>query len=58
MQITGQCHCGAITFKATVDPKKVLAIRAMADQHLLGVHGGLERDGAAVALTGDLHERY
>lgn len=24
MQITGQCHCGAISFTAVVDPKKVL----------------------------------
>lgn len=24
MKITGQCHCGAISFKATVDPTKVL----------------------------------
>lgn len=25
MQISGKCHCGAVSFTATVDPKRVLA---------------------------------
>ena len=36
MQITGQCHCGAITFKATVDPKKVLVCHCADCQQISG----------------------
>ena len=36
MQITGQCHCGAITFKATVDPKKVLLCHCADCQQISG----------------------
>ena len=36
MQITGQCHCGAITFKATVDPKKVLVCHCTDCQRISG----------------------
>jgi len=36
MQITGQCHCGAISFKATVDPKKVLVCHCTDCQQISG----------------------
>ena len=36
MQITGQCHCGAISFKATVDPKKVLVCHCADCQQISG----------------------
>lgn len=36
MQITGQCHCGAISFKATVDPKKVLVCHCTDCQRISG----------------------
>lgn len=36
MQITGQCHCGAITFKATVDPSKVLLCHCADCQRISG----------------------
>lgn len=36
MQITGQCHCGAITFKATVDPKKALVCHCTDCQRISG----------------------
>ncbi len=36
MQITGQCHCGAIRFKATVDPKKVLLCHCTDCQQISG----------------------
>ena len=36
MQITGQCHCGAISFKATVDPTKVLVCHCADCQRFSG----------------------
>ena len=36
MQITGQCHCGAITFKANVDPKKVVVCHCTDCQRISG----------------------
>jgi len=36
MQITGQCHCGAVSFTATVDPKKVLVCHCADCQQLSG----------------------
>ena len=36
MHISGQCHCGAISFKAVVDPKKVVACHCKDCQILSG----------------------
>lgn len=36
MHITGQCHCGAITFKASVDPKKVVVCHCSDCQRISG----------------------
>lgn len=36
MQITGQCHCGAISFKADVDPTRVLVCHCSDCQQFSG----------------------
>jgi hypothetical protein len=36
MKITGQCHCGAISFKATVDPQRVLVCHCADCQQFSG----------------------
>ena len=36
MQITGQCHCGAISFAATVDPSKVVVCHCTDCQRFSG----------------------
>lgn len=36
MNITGQCHCGAISFKANVDPTKVLICHCTDCQRISG----------------------
>ena len=36
MQISGQCHCGAISFTATVDPTKVLVCHCADCQQISG----------------------
>lgn len=36
MRITGQCHCGAISFAATVDPTKVLVCHCADCQQFSG----------------------
>jgi len=36
MQITGQCHCGAISFTATVDPTKVVVCHCTDCQQFSG----------------------
>lgn len=36
MQITGQCHCGAVSFTALVDPERVLACHCADCQQFSG----------------------
>jgi hypothetical protein len=36
MNITGQCHCGAISFTATIDPAKVIACHCADCQQISG----------------------
>lgn len=54
MRITGQCHCGAITFAATVDPKRVLVCHCSDCQQFSGgpFRAVLPTPAEQVSLTG------
>ena len=55
MRITGQCHCGAISFTATVDPTKVLVCHCADCQQFSGgpFRAVLPTPVESVAMTGE-----